>query len=211
MVVVRQQIWPRRQSSLIFTVIASPPELLIEFCRNFAYINVGIWIWTLNSASKRPNSTNKHLLMYETISRCCTILEISDVQRLPNVCIQDRLWYEFSGRPFEITYFFKPVRDKLCEYVAHGDKNDLSEDGIVVVIGIHIIHKLTGKVKTNKTKRLKKCPCGCTGKLTLGEKMSHDMTKPTMWLCAQRRLRSAWVSAQSDQSLRCPHEESLGS
>ena len=30
------------------------------------------------------------------------------------------------------------------------------------------------------------------------------------WLCAQRRLRSAWASAQSDQSLRCPHEERLG-
>ena len=29
-------------------------------------------------------------------------------------------------------------------------------------------------------------------------------------MCAQRRLRSAWASAQSDQSLRCPHEESLG-
>ena len=28
------------------------------------------------------------------------------------------------------------------------------------------------------------------------------MTKPTMWLCAQRRLRSASASAQSDQSLR---------
>ena len=41
--------------------------------------------------------------------------------------------------------------------------------------------------------------------------MSRDMTKQTKWLCAQRRLRSAWVSAQSDQSLRCPHEESLGS
>ena len=25
--------------------------------------------------------------------------------------------------------------------------------------------------------------------------------------CVQRRLRSAWASAQSDQSLRCPHEE----
>ena len=25
--------------------------------------------------------------------------------------------------------------------------------------------------------------------------MSHLMTKPTMWLCAQRRLRSAWASA----------------
>ena len=29
-------------------------------------------------------------------------------------------------------------------------------------------------------------------------------------LSAHRRLRSAWASAQSDQSLRCPHEECLG-
>ena len=29
-------------------------------------------------------------------------------------------------------------------------------------------------------------------------------------MCAQRRLRSAWASAQSNQSLRFPHEESLG-
>ena len=36
------------------------------------------------------------------------------------------------------------------------------------------------------------------------------MTKPTKWVCAQHRLRLAWASAQSDQSLRCPHEESLG-
>ena len=28
-------------------------------------------------------------------------------------------------------------------------------------------------------------------------------TKPRKWLCAQRRLRSAWASAQCDQSLRC--------
>ena len=40
--------------------------------------------------------------------------------------------------------------------------------------------------------------------------VSRDMTKPTKWLCAQRRLRSAWASAQSDQSLRCPYEEALG-
>ena len=32
--------------------------------------------------------------------------------------------------------------------------------------------------------------------------MSRLMTKPTKWLCAQRRLRSAWASAHSDQSLR---------
>ena len=33
--------------------------------------------------------------------------------------------------------------------------------------------------------------------------MSRDMTNPTKWLCAQRRLRSAWASAQSDQSSLC--------
>ena len=33
--------------------------------------------------------------------------------------------------------------------------------------------------------------------------MSRDMTKPTKCVCAQRRLRSAWASAQSDQSSLC--------
>ena len=36
------------------------------------------------------------------------------------------------------------------------------------------------------------------------------MTKPTKWLCAQRSLRSALASAQSDQRLCWLHEESLG-
>ena len=40
--------------------------------------------------------------------------------------------------------------------------------------------------------------------------MSHGMIKPTEWVCTQRRLRSAWASSQSDQSLHCPHEETLG-
>ena len=30
--------------------------------------------------------------------------------------------------------------------------------------------------------------------------LNLDITKPTKWLCAQRRLISAWASAQSDQS-----------
>ena len=30
--------------------------------------------------------------------------------------------------------------------------------------------------------------------------LSHDMTKPTKWVCARRRLRSAWASAQSSLS-----------
>ena len=33
--------------------------------------------------------------------------------------------------------------------------------------------------------------------------MSHNMTKPTKWMCALRKLRSAWASTQSDQSQRC--------
>ena len=60
------------------------------------------------------------------------------------------------------------------------------------------------------------------------EQMSREMTKPTKWLCAQRRLRSAWVSAQSssygqrrlwsdwadaqaDLSLRLEHTHFVGS
>ena len=41
------------------------------------------------------------------------------------------------------------------------------------------------------------------GREKLCHEMSHDMSKPTKRVCAQRRLRSAWVSTQSDQSLRC--------
>ena len=41
-------------------------------------------------------------------------------------------------------------------------------------------------------------------------KCSRDMTQPIKWLCAQRRLRSAWASARSDHSLRCPHEKKNG-
>ena len=33
--------------------------------------------------------------------------------------------------------------------------------------------------------------------------LSRLVIKPTKWLCAQRRLRSDWASAQSDQSLCC--------
>ena len=33
--------------------------------------------------------------------------------------------------------------------------------------------------------------------------LSRLITKPTKWLCAQWRLRSAWASAQSDQSSLC--------
>ena len=40
-------------------------------------------------------------------------------------------------------------------------------------------------------------------KTKINVKMRRLMTKPTKWLCGQWRLRSAWASAQSDQSLHC--------
>ena len=39
--------------------------------------------------------------------------------------------------------------------------------------------------------------------------MSHLVTKPAKWVCAQRWLRSAWACAHSDQSLRCALNGSL--
>ena len=111
--------------------------------------------------------------------------------------------------------------------------------------------KTTTKTKKTKKNKTKKHDCNitklivrlCSGKtLTMlsmcvgllekawlksqSHHFSRLMTKPTKCLCNQRRLRSAWASAQSDQSLRCtrsawasaqsdqslccPHEESLG-
>ena len=43
------------------------------------------------------------------------------------------------------------------------------------------------------------------------ENMSRDMTNPTKWVCAQRRLRSAWASAESGQSLSLSAWRKLGS
>ena len=45
--------------------------------------------------------------------------------------------------------------------------------------------------------------CSVSSRSTLFAQLSCDMIKPTKWVCAQRSLRSAWASTQSDQSLRC--------
>ena len=44
-------------------------------------------------------------------------------------------------------------------------------------------------------------PIWPTSLLVWHNQFSHDMTKPTKWVCAQRRLRSAWASAQTQISL----------
>ena len=54
-------------------------------------------------------------------------------------------------------------------------------------------------ISSNRNQQGKLCPSSTI-------KMSCDMTEPTKWVWAQRRLRSDWAS---DQGLHCPHEESL--
>ena len=48
---------------------------------------------------------------------------------------------------------------------------------------------------------LSPCHCLSHAAMTGADEPSHD--KMNKWLCAQRRLRSAWASAQYDQSLCC--------
>ena len=57
-------------------------------------------------------------------------------------------------------------------------------------------------IKKKKTRNISTARTRITNVHVHWEHLSHDMTKPTKWVCAQQRLRSAWASAQSDQSLR---------
>ena len=53
---------------------------------------------------------------------------------------------------------------------------------------------------------MQKSGCNFTHNLkarVIFEYLSNLMTKPTIWMCANRKLRSAWASAQSDQSSLC--------
>ena len=61
--------------------------------------------------------------------------------------------------------------DNLVALKKIQEKSDLTQDEIVVGIGIHLIQTLSGMAETNKKKSMMKCPCGCTGKLDYGEKM----------------------------------------
>ena len=49
----------------------------------------------------------------------------------------------------------------------------------------------------------------CQG-LSCNVYMRRRMTKPTKWPLRPAETQTACASAQSDQSLRCPHEETLG-
>ena len=66
-----------------------------------------------------------------------------------------------------------------------------------------------GNMMTTKDNRFrgKKTDTPGPGAYEVTYEPPHDKTNKMT--CVQRRLRSAWASAQSGLSLRCPHEESL--
>ena len=84
----------------------------------------------------------------------------------------------------------------------------LSWGGSKILCGPLIRTLIYDTTKNNETKNLNKKYYHSL--LKDKKKLSRDMTEPTKSVCAQQRLRSAWTSAQSDQCLRCPHEECLG-
>ena len=65
---------------------------------------------------------------------------------------------------------------------------------------IHVSTNIYKILSKNKPISMSPFSCPTEKKSIHVNHMSRDMTKPTQWLCAQRRLRSAWASAQSDQS-----------
>ena len=50
-------------------------------------------------------------------------------------------------------------------------QRDLTEDQILVGVGVHLIKQLTGGALTNRKKSETKCPCGCEEKLEFSGKM----------------------------------------
>ena len=50
-------------------------------------------------------------------------------------------------------------------------QGDLTEDQILVGVGVHLIKQLTGGALTNRKKSETKCPCGCEEKLEFSRKM----------------------------------------
>ena len=62
---------------------------------------------------------------------------------------------------------------------------------------------LVSKYRSDKRLQTKKKKKKKEKKKKMEINVSRDMTKPTKWVCAQQRLRSAWASALSDQSSLC--------
>ena len=61
--------------------------------------------------------------------------------------------------------------DALKSVKKMGDAKKLSEEEILVAVGIHLIQKLSGKATTSVKRSKTKCPCGCQEQLEMNNYM----------------------------------------
>ena len=78
---------------------------------------------------------------------------------------------EFKAALHKLNEALKEENIKAIKSLVRKEKENLSEDGIVVCVGNHLISNLAGEAVTSKAKSKLSCPCGCNKKLLAEEKM----------------------------------------
>ena len=145
--------------------------------------------------------------------------ETSQLMWIRYICEQRKLRQE-PNRTM-LRSLFSPVGSNLCyPFTARGlfclrvGRVNVQVSGCRVYFRINltenlefIIKQIVAKCRT-WTSGTNICKGPFRGHQALNELPHRKTNKNDM--CAQRRLRSAWASAQSDQSLHCLHEETLG-
>ena len=153
----------------------------------------------------------------------CSFFTILDIQQYQNTWILCNLCASKASLCLKGTHHFEPCHEKTC-LQGFATKNDSNRPAQpqklarvlkilnLASIGIILSRQQTPKalvrlmlISTFVVRKWHKAGFLMTWLFHICKfLMSHLMTKPTQWLCPQQRLRSAWASAQSDQSLHCP-------
>ena len=78
---------------------------------------------------------------------------------------------EFKAALHKLNEALKEENMKAMKSLVRKENETLSEDGVLVCVGNHLISNLAGEAVTSKAKSRLSCPCGCNKKLLAEEKM----------------------------------------
>ena len=142
------------------------------------------WAWT-----NRTSPSNGVGLLSSPLAACSVYGDLTcSVHTLNNLCLFNCQWYAF-----------------LCNwgtYVRLACMPNMLSSWINVIIIIIIKLSAYNNNIVQRTIAIGRSARNFRHNL-IPDYKSHDMTKATEWACAQRGLKSAWASAQSDQNRRC--------